>query len=398
MGENSRKDKKITILYFQLFTWLGGGEYSVYNLVKNIDASRFRAITMFNKKGPFVDKVEEIGVETVMVPFDIVERKKLLSPSSIRRNVKASFEIKRYIRTQNIDVIQCSDVFSLLLLLPTLLLWRRPVIYSIIVFYSTLRCWFFNLFAICFIDQIVTNSKAVKEDLLRKTIGLKHKTQVAYNGVDSLVFYPRSAEERQQVRSKLGLPLEKKIIGFVGRFEVWKGHVTFLEAAKLLIGTRDDLFFFIAGGAITRDVAPEVARYRNNVMNRIEEIQFKERLMLLDHRDDIPEIMAAMDVYVCSSDYEPFGLVALEAVASGVPVVASRTVGAMEVIGGMEGVFLAKPRDPRSFVRLTEQALRFARDREDRNAAKPTVTTSNQFTWRQYAVTFEQLYLAAVRK
>ena len=398
MGENSRKDKKITILYFQLFTWLGGGEYSVYNLVKNIDASRFRAITMFNKKGPFVDKVEEIGVETVMVPFDIVERKKLLSPSSIRRNVKASFEIKRYIRTQNIDVIQCSDVFSLLLLLPTLLSWRRPVIYSIIVFYSTLRCWFFNLFAICFIDQIVTNSKAVKEDLLRKTIGLKHKTQVAYNGVDSLVFYPRSAEERQQVRSKLGLPLEKKIIGFVGRFEVWKGHVTFLEAAKLLIGTRDDLFFFIAGGAITRDVAPEVARYRNNVMNRIEEIQFKERLMLLDHRDDIPEIMAAMDVYVCSSDYEPFGLVALEAVASGVPLVASRTVGAMEVIGGMEGVFLAKPRDPRSFVRLTEQALRFARDREDRNAAKPTVTTSNQFTWRQYAVTFEQLYLAAVRK
>lgn len=397
MLASTDQGKRITILFLNLFTWLGGGEYSVYYLVKNIDRSAYRPILLFNKNGPFREKAQAIGAETAIIPYDIVEPKKLLRPRSVLRNIRASFAIKRLIRSEGVDLIQCSDVFALVLLLPALISFRIPVVYSVIVFYGRLRCWFLNLVAILFIRHIVTNSSAVKADLLNKTFGLGKKTGVAYNGVDPSIFYPRSRERRDEIRRKLGLPIDKRIIGFIGRFEVWKGHATFLEAARNLALTHDDLLFLLVGGAITEEVAPQVSRYRREILGRLREMDLNGKLFMFDHRDDIPEIMAALDVYVCPSDYEPFGLVALEAFASGVPVVASSTVGAMEVLGNHEGVFIAEPHNPSSFARRIEEALASVDNGRTTPKVLTGVPSGFPLTWRNYAGTFEALYRAAVQ-
>ncbi|MBI4548630.1 MAG: glycosyltransferase family 4 protein [Ignavibacteriae bacterium] len=394
MSEASKHGGVIKVLYVNLFTWLGGGEYSVYNLVKHNDLTRFHPILMFNKGGPFVEKVHSSGFETVILPYVVVEPKKLLLPKVIWSNVKASLMIKRFIQRREIDVIQCSDVFSLILLLPTLLSKRIRVIYSVIIFYSTLRCRLFNLFALLFIDYIVVNSKAVSNHLASRTLGLRNKITVAYNGVDSAVFFPRTDKEKMNVRKKLGLPIDKRIIGFIGRFEVWKGHLTFLEAAQRLLHSRDDLFFLIVGGPITQAVAPQVSRYYNMVMDQMKQMKFNGNLKLLDHREDIPELLSALDVYVCSSDYEPFGLIGLEAYESGIPVVASSSVGAVEVLSGKEGVFIAEPKNPSSFIERIQDALAYSdnnRTRSDRSGDSGQ-NAAVLPTWRQYAQTFEQLY------
>jgi glycosyltransferase involved in cell wall biosynthesis len=396
MTASAERGKRITILFLNLFAWLGGGEYSVYNLVKNIESSLYRPILLFNKSGPFPAKTEAIGIETVVIPYEIVEPKKLLSPLSLVRNFKASLAIRRFIRDERVDIIQCSDVFALVLLLPSLVTLRTPVIYSMIVFYGRLRCWFLSLFGFLFVKRIIANSSAVKNDLLNKSVGLRGKTEVAYNGIDPEIFYPRTSEDRMQIRHRLGLPTGKKVIGFIGRFEVWKGHGTFLEAARDLLSSRDDLFFLMVGGAITQDVAPEVGRYRNEILKRLKELDLEGKVLMFDHRDDIAEIMASLDVYVCPSDAEPFGLVALEAFASGVPVVASNTVGAMEVLGSHEGVFIAEPQNPSSFVGQIEAALRYADNKRDRAPDSVEIRSRNQFTWRTYAGKFEALYQAAV--
>jgi len=392
MSISSKQDEIIKILYVNLFTWLGGGEYSVYNLVKHTDPSRFHPILMFNKGGPFVEKVKSSGIETVVIPYVVVKPKKLLLPTVVWRNLRASLQIKRFIRQRHIDVIQCSDVFSLILLLPTLLSRRIPVIYSVIIFYSFVRCMVFNLLALIFVRNIVTNSLSIKEHLLKRTFGLSTRTQVAYNGVDSEIFYPRSIKEKETTRRRVGLPLDKKIVGLIGRFEVWKGHFTFLQAAQQLLQIRGDIFFLIVGGAITKEVAPEVARYHNEVLEKIDAMHLNGQLLLLENREDVAEIMAALDVFVCPSDYEPFGLVALEAFASGVPVVASRTVGAVEVLNGFEGVYVAEPRNPTSFTQKIIEAL------GNRNTSTLTGSSvKSRFSWRAYASTFEELYSGVVR-
>ncbi len=398
MNSSSDQGKRVTILFFNLFTWLGGGEYSVYYLVKNIARPEYRPIMLFNQNGPFPEKARAIGAETAIIPYDIVEPMKLLRPRSVLRNIRASFAIKRLIRSEGVDLIQCSDVFALVLLLPSLISYRIPVVYSVIVFYGRVRCWFLNLFAILFIRHIIANSNAVKFDLLKKTFGLGKKTGVAYNGVDPSIFYPRTPESRKEIRRKLGLPIDKRVIGFIGRFEVWKGHDTFLTAARDLALSRDDLLFLMVGGAITEAVAPQVRQYRSGILARLQEMGLDGKLIMFDHRDDIPEIMAALDVYVCSSDYEPFGLVALEAFASGIPLVATNTVGAVEVLLGCEGVFVAEPRNPSSFVRQIEAALGYsARDGMLHSGRDSDPVMSRIPTWETYARNFEAAYSAALR-
>ena len=396
MTASAERGTRITILFFNLFSWLGGGEYSVYNLVKNLQPGHYRPVLLFNKSGPFSAKTKALGIETVFIPYDIVEPKKLLSPASLLRNFKASLAIRRYIRDERVDIVQCSDVLALVLLLPSLLSRRTPVIYSIIVFYGRLRSWFLNLFGLLFIKRIVSNSNAVMEDFLNKTFGLRGKTGVAYNGVDPEVFHPRSSERRMQIRRDLGIPADKKVVGFIGRFEVWKGHATFLEAARILLSSRTDLFFLMVGGAITEAVAPQVSRYQNDIMNRLDGMDLDGRMLMLGHRDDIPEIMASLDVYVCPSDAEPYGLVALEAFASGVPVVASSTVGAMEILGSRKGVFIAEPFDPSSFARRIEEALAHDHTGQQSAGVSKGNELSGEFTWRSYAATFEACYEAAV--
>ncbi len=386
---------RLTILYVNLYVGMGGGEYSLLHLLKNLDREKFCLIMMFNKRGPFVDKVERLGVETVFFPYEVVILRRLLNPRVFWRNVKASFQIKSFLKSYNVDIIQCSDVLSLLLLLPSLLRLKIPVIYNVIMFYDRARSWLFNPLALFFVKQIVTNSKAVRNDLLKKTMGLAHKTNVVYNGVDTTVFYPRPAKEKKQIRQRLGLPVDKKIIGFIGQYDPCKGHVTFLEAAKRLLDSRDDLFFLVVGGAMMENIVPEISRYRRMVMEKINTMKFDGRLEVWNHRDDVPEIMASLDVFVCPSDYEGFGMAVLEAVASGVPVVVSSTVGALEVISGKSGVFVAEPKVALSFAQRIAEALEYAGNHRD-DSSTPVQASLTQLTWREYVRCFQELYSISI--
>src|SRR5260221_13773643 len=112
MTASAERGTRITILFFNLFSWLGGGEYSVYNLVKNLQPGLYRPVLLFNKSGQFPSKTKDLGIETVFIPYDIVEHKKLLSPSSIFRNFNASFAIRRFIRAESVDIVHCSDAFA----------------------------------------------------------------------------------------------------------------------------------------------------------------------------------------------------------------------------------------------------------------------------------------------
>lgn len=383
-----KNGKKKTILYFNLFTWLGGGEYSVLHLVNNLNHSRFHPILLFNKDGAFVEKVRATGVETVIIPFVVTRPLSLLKPQNIIKNWKSSIQIMRLIRNRQIEIIHCSDVYALLLLFPSFLRYRLRVIFNLIIFYGAMRYRFFNLLAIIFVDRIVATSNIIKNDLLKKTLYLKKRTNVIYNGVDSSVFYPRDKSENVQVRIKLGLPSDKFLIGFIGRFEVWKGHLTFLEAAQILLKQRNDLFFLIVGGAITQEVAPQVSRYRDVFFERFHKAKLADHMMILDHRDDIADIMPALDVFVCPSDYEPYGLVVLEAYQCGVPIVASNTVGATEVLKGEECVFLTEPKNPASLALRIIDAIEYRNQHNGLQKERSHLDLS----WKSYAAKFEELY------
>src|SRR5437660_5079669 len=183
MMTSSPSGGKKKILFMNLYTEMGGGEYAIYYLVKELDKSRYHPIMLFNKRGAFVEKIESLGIETSIVPFPAVMLKKLIAPNVIWKTMKASRELRRVLKDNAVDLIHCSDVLTLLLIAVPAARCRIPVVYSVIFFYEPARIFLLNVLALLAVKRIIANSGAVKEDLLRRTLFLSQKVETLYHGV-----------------------------------------------------------------------------------------------------------------------------------------------------------------------------------------------------------------------
>jgi glycosyltransferase involved in cell wall biosynthesis len=328
----NRDDKRLTILFVNLYTEMGGGEYAIYNLVKGMDRSRFRPILAFNQRGPFVEQVEAAGVETVILPYPSVMLQKLILPKVFLDVLRASKVLKQYVREQNIDCLHCVDVLSLILFARTIISLRVPVVYNVIFFYEWTRMILFNILAVGLVKKIITNSEAIRSDLLKRTMFLSRKTEVVYYGIDVERFRPAKKDDINAFRQELKLEPQTKLVGMVARYDVWKGHTIFLQAAASILQKRHDVKFVIVGGLLNAEIITPLKRYYDSVRECWRSLGLEHDVLMLPHRNDIAEVLRGLDVFVCPSRREPIPLIVFEAMASGVPVVAADSGGIPEQI------------------------------------------------------------------
>jgi glycosyltransferase involved in cell wall biosynthesis len=189
------------------------------------------------------------------------------------------------------------------------------------------------------------------------TLFLSGKTEVVYQGVDTSLFRPSHNGEANVLRKELGLDAVAPLVGMVGRFDPQKGHKIFLEAAALVLERRPGVRFVVVGGVLFADVFPFYNDYHSEVMQCHHRLGLEGKVLFLSHRTDMPEVMRGLDLLVLPSTREGFGLVVLEALSSGVPVVASDSAGAAEVIRDIPSVGIATCGDPESFAREILKAL-----------------------------------------
>lgn len=163
------------------------------------------------------------------------------------------------------------------------------------------------------------------------------RLHVIPNGVDLEAYRPDAAA-RREVRAELGIPADAWVVGTVGRVSVEKDHALLVRAVGPLLGPEARLL--IAGdGAELENV-------------RAEAKAFAPWVVLTGVRHDVPRIMASLDLFALSSRSEGLPLALLEAMATGLPVVATDVGGVAEVVDhGAAGV-IVPPRD--------EEALRRA--------------------------------------
>ena len=166
----------------------------------------------------------------------------------------------------------------------------------------------------------------------RRRVGLgSSRVEVVYNGVDTGIFHPKVKDERQGVRSALGLSASTRVVIFVGRMTLEKGQGTLLEAVRLLLDRAIDVRVLLAGEGPWRSRYEALAR----------DLDLQERAIFLGDRADIPALLGAADVLALPSLHEGFGLVLVEALACGLPVVASRTGPIPELVrDGVTGLLI----------------------------------------------------------
>jgi D-inositol-3-phosphate glycosyltransferase len=192
-------------------------------------------------------------------------------------------------------------------------------------------------------------------------------------GVDTAHFYPIHEEE---AREFAGVPADKRMVLFVGRVEPLKGIDGLLNAIAVLKAQDPELVaglcLAVIGGEPEdgRDPAAEMARLQE--MRRALQIEDTVTFLGRKAQDSLPYYYSAAEIVVVPSHYESFGLVALEAMACGTPVVASETGGLAYLVKDGETGFHVPTGDPQALADRLGQLLRdeLLRERLGRQAAE----------------------------
>ena len=208
-------------------------------------------------------------------------------------------------------------------------------------------------------DQIIAATQAEREQLVNFYHAEEKNINILPPGVDTSRFYPISTEEAKEF---IGIHPEDRMILFVGRIEPLKGIETLLRAISLVRDSEVMIdcphHLIIIGGDpnITNNVlGSEMTR----IQNLSKDMGLDDMVIFLGRRDQdsLPYYYSAADIVVVPSHYESFGMVALEAMACGTPVIASQVGGlAYLVQDGVTGFFV-KDGDPQDLSKRLKQLI-----------------------------------------
>jgi starch synthase len=247
-------------------------------------------------------------------------------------------------------------------------------------------------------DAVIAVSGGMRADILRSYPALdESRVHIVYNGIDLDRWKP--VDDRETVRA-LGIDPDRPSVVFVGRITRQKGLPYLLRAAALL--PPEVQLVLCAGAPDTPGILAEVTELVEALQKERSGVIWIDRLL---PQPELSAVLTAGTVFVCPSVYEPLGIVNLEAMACGLPVVGTATGGIPEVVAdGVTGRLVpidqlsdgtGTPTDPEVFVAdlartLTEVVSDPARAAEMGRAGR--VRAEEMFSWGQIAASTREIY------
>jgi L-malate glycosyltransferase len=230
-------------------------------------------------------------------------------------------------------------------------------------------------------DVVLTVSETLKQHLL-KEIGFPAERIIAIqNGVDTERFQPH--RDSASTRKELGLPVGGFIVGSVGRLVPVKNHVTLMRAVARVASRIPHVVLMLVGDGPLDGELKMLAQ----------ELGIADRVVFLGYRHEVPLLLTAMDVFVLPSLREGMPNALLEAMASGLPVIASKMGGASEIVRDGENGFLVCPTDAGRLSQLIYQ-LSISRERCRAMGMEARRYVERDFKMEHMVNKYTNLYLA----
>ena len=202
-------------------------------------------------------------------------------------------------------------------------------------------------------DRVVVNADAIRNWLISDGYPAA-KIHVIRNGARIPVFDKKAI--RMRVRSELGIPDAGKVVMMVARLNPKKGVEDLIEAAALVLKDFPDTWFVIVGEVVLESTGQEKA-YANRLVARARELGLGEHIVFTGLRRDIPRLLPAADLSVLPSFSEGLPNAVIEAMASGLPVVATNVGGIPEIIRQGRTGLLVTPGDIRALAESINTVL-----------------------------------------
>ena len=193
------------------------------------------------------------------------------------------------------------------------------------------------------LDGLLVVSRTLKANVLETHPIADRKVKIVNLGLDFTRFDPATAN-RTAERAAWGADDQATVIGLVGRVDPAKGQDVFLKAAAGLLKNprqNEKLKFVIVGG----ETLGNERAYLEELKEMVHQFRLEKHVIFTGFKENIPDVMAAFDIFVMPSQQEAFGLVAIEAMAMECPVLVSHGGSAEEIVGNEEFGLLVRPND-----------------------------------------------------
>jgi glycosyltransferase involved in cell wall biosynthesis len=315
-------DRTIRALHVFLDLSIGGAQTIFLNTLRAVDPTRCRiVVACLETPGALMAEVAELAPVYYRTRFG-------------SNDVGALLFLFRLMRAEQVDVVHTylysrSSVYGRL----AAILARVPVIIAAemgrVGQYPWKR-WGAEWLLTRFTAHFVALSQATRVDLIHTQQVPPSKVTVIYPGVDLTRFDVQ--ETPSIVRCGLGLPDHALVIGVVARLDPVKGHADLIAALpRILQAVPTTRLVFIGDGPAA-----------TGLRRQVHEVGLAEQVHFFGGRRDIPRLLRALDVFVLPSRQEGLGLAIIEAMAAGLPVVATRVGGIPEVVvDGETGLLVA---------------------------------------------------------
>ena len=332
------------ILYVQPNNEVGGSDLALLRMVEALDQDYYQAFVALPGDGPMTERLRAAGATVRFVPM--MQLRTLPSPSYQARYLArfwlSVWRLRRVIRQDRIDLVHTNSLYCLyagfaaraarvrhlwhIREIPPAIPVARPALARMVLALS---------------DMVVAMTQACAAGLDGARTQ-SPKMRFLSEGLD-LARWSRSQVTRD-LRQELGLPPSALLVGFVARLDPWKGLDVFLQAARLVASDIPNAVFLVSG-----DAPSGFEAYRDRMIALAAELDIADRVHFLGWRyrmDDIPILMAGLDVFCHTSIApEPFGLVIIEAMAMGTPVIAADAGGPREMVVDGESGLRTPPGD-----------------------------------------------------
>jgi glycosyltransferase involved in cell wall biosynthesis len=304
----------------------GGAETVFLNCSTRLDLNKFASTAVVGSDNWLAQRLRENGLEPI------------IAPAHGSFNFRYFLHIASIARKTNVDLIAAHLYGSAIYASAVGTICSIPVVSVFHGAHDVTPGSRFNSIKASIVRNGSKKVVFVSQNLRDELTGIlripSSRSLVIPNGVDTTVFRPGRDDS---VRKLLRLPPDAILVGSIGNVRAPKAYDNLLRTARIL-KDRSDRFYFVIVGECSGTLADSLLRLRN-------ELKLDDCVSFIGLRDDIPTVLHNLDIFVLSSKSEGFSISCVEAMACGIPVVATRCGGPQEILDKCSGILVA-PESP----------------------------------------------------
>ena len=345
------------VLYVNHTATVSGGERSLLDLLGALPPSVQPRLAA--PDGPLRERVAALGVQVtpILGTAGSLRLHPLHTPRALAELAGAAWQVRRAAAGFGAELVHANSIRAGLVLA-----LARPPAASVVHVRDCLPPSALSSATLRLIgasaDVVVANSRYTADAVL--AAAPRARVEVVHNPVDLRRFDPRAIDRSAARERLLGSEQDAVLLAVVAQLSPWKGQDTAIEALALLRerGVRARLLLVGSAKFLARSTRFDNERYVAGLRELVAREGLEDHVAWLGEREDVPEIVGALDALLLPSWEEPFGRAVIEAMALAVPVVATAVGGPREILrDGREG-YLVAPREPRAWADAVERIVR----------------------------------------